>query len=184
MEHLPFTLLLTRRAVFRHAGLWAATSMTSLAASIRGASVVASPNREGHPIAGSWLAVTPLGPAELVFHDHGEVLFIWPHSGEGPNGYYQYTTSASGVWHPVSTNALILSVVGCEADDTGDVSGLVAITSRSVVSDDGGSFLGSRSADRLTRTLLDGTTTVQPGASSGLEPLSGIRMWPETTGRT
>ena len=143
---------------------------------------LAVPDREGHPIIGAWLAVTPLGPAELDFDAQGDVLVVWPHSGDGPNGYYEYTTTARGIWYPVSEDTLLLTIVACEADAEGTVIGLVAIMSRTVVSSDGGSFRGSAAVDRLTRTSLDGTTTVLLGADATLEPLSGIRMWPETTG--
>jgi hypothetical protein len=162
--------------MLRHVGLCAVAATLDPAVGVIGAPLATAPDREGHPITGSWLAVTPLGPAELIFDAQGDVLVMWPHSGEGSNGYYEYTTIAKGLWHPVSPDALILTVVGCEVDGKGGVSGLVGITSRTVVSIDGGSFHGSRAADRLTRTLLDGTTTVLLGTDAALEPLSGIRM--------
>lgn len=166
--------------MLRHVSLVAVTATLGPAAGAMGQPLVTAPDREGHAITGAWLAVTPLGPAELVFDAQGDVLVVWPHSGEGSDGYYEYTTSARGIWHPVSPDTVILTVVGCEADGNGGVSGLVSITSMTIVSGDGGAFNGSRAADRLTRTLLDGTTTVLLGSDAALEPLSGIRLWPET----
>jgi hypothetical protein len=147
-----------------------------------GAPLVAVSAREDHPILGAWLAVTPLGPAELDFDVQGNVLVLWPHSGDGPNGYYEYSTTARGIWYPVHEDTLLLSTTAWEADAGGTVIGLVAITSRPVVSSDGGSFRGSAAVDQCTRTTLDGSTTVLLGSNATLEPLSGIRMWPEPSG--
>jgi hypothetical protein len=169
--------------MLRHISLCVLAATPYPTAGAVGAPLATAPGQESHPITGAWLAVTPLGPAELDFDADGGVLVVWPHSGDGPGGYYEYTSSATGIWCPVGADTLLLSVVARESDAEGTVTGLVAMTSQPVVSSDGGSFRGSAAVDRLTRTTLDGSTTVLLGTDATLEPLSGIRMWPETTGR-
>lgn len=129
--------------MLRHVRLCAVATARNPPVGAIGAPLAAAPNREGHPITGAWLVVTLLGPAELVFDAQRVVLVVWPHSGEGPNGYYEYTTTATGAWYPVHADTLLMSVVAGDADAEGTVVGPVAIMSRSVVSSDGGSCRGS-----------------------------------------
>jgi hypothetical protein len=135
-----------------------------------------------HPIIGNWLAVTPLGPAQLVFDARGNLLVVWPHSRDGPNGYFEYTTSATGFWCPVSASTLLLSAVGIDVDEAGIVVGMTTLTSRPAVDGDGNTFQSDGTTDRIATTTLGGTTTVWPGTDTSLAPISGIRMWPEATG--
>jgi hypothetical protein len=171
-HHTP----LSRRTLVRHIGLVGlgialAPAGAATKAPRAGASTLAQ-----HPVLGHWLAVTPLGPAHIRFDPDGTVLIAWPHSGDGPNGYYEYTTSATGSWQPFGDHGLDLDVVAIDEDATGRATGTTSLASRLVVSADGGTFRSDIATNRLTTTSVDQATLSM--SADGL-PMSGIRMWPE-----
>lgn len=178
MHAHPAGRSLTRRAVLKRLAL------AALGASLLPSQTVAAPLdlallAASHPILGHWLAVTPLGPAHMRFDADGSVLVAWPHSVDGPNGYVEYTTSATGAWQPVSVHGFALLVLAVDTDAIGNIIGEATLASRPVVSLDGRTFASDTATDRLTRTSRDGTVIPWRDEAGAPIPLSGIRMWPE-----
>ena len=167
---------LTRRSIVRHLGLVAMGVALAPADATTKAPLDAAFTHADHPILGHWLAVTPLGPAHLRFDPDGGVLIAWPHSGDGPNGYYEYTTRATGSWQPSGARGLDLHVVADDLDAAGMVIGTTSLASGLVVSADDDTFRSDFVTNRLTTTSID-----QPTLSVSVDglPMSGIRMWPE-----
>jgi hypothetical protein len=132
-----------------------------------------------HPIIGRWLAVTALGPADLHFDAGGEVLIVWPHSGDGgqSGNYYEYSTSAIGAWRPVSDVDFDVVVTMGDIDDSGSVTGATTMESRARVAKDGASFRAIGPADRMMRATF--TSSPSLDLVTSLAPMSGIRMRPE-----
>jgi hypothetical protein len=132
-----------------------------------------------HPVIGRWLAVTALGPAHLSFDPGGEVLIVWPHSGDSGQlgNYYEYSTSATGAWRPVSAVDFDVVVTMGDTDDKSLVTGATTMESRARVARDGASFRGIGPADRMLRATF--TTSPSLDLVTSLAPMSGIRMRPE-----
>lgn len=171
-------LTLSRRTLLRRFGLCALGVALSPASTPARETVLAHAR---HPILGHWLALTPLGPAHMFFDAGGGVLIAWPHSGEGPDGYYEYTTSAVGAWQPTSVHGLDLHAVADDIDPKGTLIGTTTLESHLMVSDDGATFHGDAARDRLVRTGYDAVEAVWLGENGVPLPMSGIRMWPEAS---
>lgn len=177
IHHHP--LPISRRTLIRQLGLVALGAALAPAGALATLPLKTTLPHADHTILGHWLALTPLGPAHMLFDTDGTVLIAWPHSGEGPNGYYEYTTSATGTWQPTSTHRISLHVVAEDAALDGSVTGTTTIESRLEVSIDGSTFQGDAATDRLISTSPDGGEALWLGDDGRPLPMSGIRMWPE-----
>jgi hypothetical protein len=128
---------------------------------------------------GHWLAVTPLGPAHLVFEPGGAVVMAWPHSEDIERGTFSYTTAAAGIWQPVSTYGIHFMVVQLDTEVGGIVAGTTSLESILVASEDGGSFACGGSREQVAAWETVGMTRLVMFEEPAVWAMSGIRMWPE-----
>jgi len=135
-----------------------------------------------HPMTGHWLAVTPLGPAHVVFELGGQVVMAWPHSEDVERGTFSYTTSAAGFWQPVSARGIHFTVVQLDTEVGGVVVGTTSLESILVASENGGSFKSGGSRAQLAAWDSVGMTKLVMREETALPAMSGIRMWPEEGG--
>ena len=166
----------TRRTALRRlglAGLGAALGLTTRLAP------AAAEDQAPHPMIGHWLAVTPLGPAHVVFEPGGAVVMAWPHSEDIERGTFSYTTAAAGFWQPVSAHGIHFAVVQLDTAVGGGVLGTTSLESIVVVSADGGSFASGGVREQLTVWDSVGMTQLVLREEPAVPAMSGIRMWPE-----
>lgn len=139
----------------------------------------AADDRATHPMIGHWLATTPLGPAHVVFDREGLVLMAWPHSDDVAPDSFSYTTSAAGVWQPVSDRGIHFTAVQLETKPGGGVTGTISLESIVMASADGGSFRSGGATEPVTEWASVGMTRLVLREAPMEPALSGIRMWAE-----
>jgi hypothetical protein len=176
--HAPLNPNASRRDLARFAMAIATTALVPVVAhadtSFNTAAALAH-----HPIIGRWLAVTALGPADLQCDAGGEAVITWPHSGDHATTgeYYEYFTSASGVWRPTSATEFDMAIVVGDTDEAGLVIGATVLESHAIVDAGGSAFRASGESDRLLRASFAANFALD--LITSLAPLSGIRMWAE-----
>ena len=118
--HTPLRPNASRRDLARFAAAIAVSALVPVEARA-GSSFDVAAALAHHPIIGRWLAVTALGPADLQCDAGGEAFITWPHSGdhETTGEYYEYFTSASGVWRPTSATEFDMAIVVGDTDEAG-----------------------------------------------------------------
>lgn len=156
--------------------------LTGLSAVLSAASTpapAAADDRATHPMVGHWLATTPLGPTHVVFDRDGTVLMVWPHSDDVADGGFSYTTSATGIWQPVSARGIHFAVVQIETEIGGEVTGTTSLESIVVASADGRSFRSGGATSPVAAWASVGMIRLVVRETAMEPALSGIRMWAE-----
>jgi hypothetical protein len=128
----------------------------------------------GHPIVGTWNAMTPGGPALAVFAADGTVIIVVPATQAGPQGV-TFVSAQPGTWEPISARGVHFTGVQLHSDASGTYTGSVTIDGYPVVSEDGQTLLDDQAQGKFTLRDAAGAV-VQEMATAGAPPVTGTRM--------
>jgi hypothetical protein len=133
----------------------------------------------GHPLVGTWLAITAFGASPETFAADGSVVAGPPSIEPGERGV-TYFGPAIGVWESTGPRSGRFTFVQALADATGVYAGTLTIDGHLDVSADGQSFVDDSPETTLTfrdaaNAVLRVITPYQAGDGS-VPPVTGIRM--------
>ncbi len=128
-----------------------------------------------HPIVGSWMVTTPIGPSLAVFFADGTNIQGVPAVQAGPQGV-TFTGAQVGTWKPDGDRRIHFTGVQLHTDATGAFVGTVTIDGHPRVSDDGQSLIDD--APETTVTVRDAANNVVNviNPNPGGPPATGVRM--------
>lgn len=132
----------------------------------------------GHPLVGSWVAMTPFGASAETFSADGSFVAGYPVVEQGPMGAAYYSAGV-GVWESTGTNSGHFTSVQAITDVNGVSLGTLTIDGHLDVSDDGQRFVDDASETALTFRDANGAivTIVRPFQGDGPKiPVTGTRM--------
>jgi hypothetical protein len=144
---------------------------------------------EGHPLVGSWVAMTPFGASAETFAADGSFVAGYPVVEQGPMGPAYYS-SGVGVWESTGARSGHFTAVQAITDASGASLGTLTINGNLDVSEDGQHFVDDSPETTLTYRDASGTViaTITPFQGNGpITPVTGTRMAvgapgiPETT---
>jgi hypothetical protein len=139
-----------------------------------GAQAVSPETLARHPIVGTWLVTTPLGPAVAVFAADGTTIQGVPTTQTGPRGV-TFTGAQVGTWEPTGPRSIHFTGVQLHTDADGRFTGSLTIDGHPRVSDDGQRFIDD--APETTVTIRDGGHTIIEVLGGPPAPrVSGIRV--------
>jgi hypothetical protein len=133
---------------------------------------------EGHPLVGSWVALTPFGASAETFAADGSFVAGYPVVEQGPMGAAYYS-SGVGVWESTGPQSGHFTSIQAITDASGASLGTLTIEGHLDVSDDGQHFVDDSPETTLTYRDASGTVTatITPFLGSGpVTPVTGTRM--------
>lgn len=132
----------------------------------------------GHPLVGSWVAMTPFGASAETFAADGSFVAGYPAVEQGPMGAAYYSAGV-GVWESTGPQSGRFTSVQAITDVTGTSLGTLTIDGHLDVSDDGQHFVDDDPETTLTFRDVNGTiiAAITPfqGDTPGA-PVTGTRM--------
>ncbi len=148
---------------------------TSLATSAQDASA----SLEGHPLVGSWVAVTPFGAAAETLGADGSFVAGYSPTETGPLGP-AFLSSGVGVWESTGELSGRFTSVQALTDVAGVFLGTLTIDGHLEVSNDGQTFVDDSPETTLTYRDAEGAVVlaVSPYAdgSGSMAPVTGTKM--------
>lgn len=138
----------------------------------------ASESLAGHPLVGSWVALTPFGASAETFFADGSFVAGYPVIEQGPMGPASYSTGI-GVWESTGPRSGHFTSVQAITDETGASLGTLTIDGYLDVSEDGQHFVDDDPQTTLTYRDANGAVTVAitPYQGGGeVTPVTGTRM--------
>jgi hypothetical protein len=132
----------------------------------------------GHPLVGTWLAMTPFGAAAETFSADGSFVAGYSATEAGDEGT-RFLSPGVGVWESTGENSGHFTSVQSITDATGTFIGSLTIDGYLDVSDDSQNFIDD--SPDTTLTYRDGTGAVvqviKPFEGGGeIVPVTGIRI--------
>ena len=140
---------------------------------------------EGHPLVGTWMAMTPFGASPETFHTDGSFVAGPPIVEPGENGP-RFLGPGIGTWESTGPNSGHATFVQALGDETGAYTGTLTIDAHLEVSEDGQSFTDD--SVETTKTIRDAGSNVvqviQPYAAGdgAIPPVTANRMSPGNAG--
>jgi hypothetical protein len=144
----------------------------------------------GHPLVGTWMAMTPFGASPETLSADGSFVAGPPIIEPAADGGVQYLGPAIGVWESTGDRTGSFTFVQALGDATGAYTGTLTIDGHLEASEDGQSFVDD--SPETTITIRDTANAVlqvihpyEPGSST--PPVTAIRMavgqpgFPEST---
>ena len=133
----------------------------------------------GHPLVGTWMAMTPFGASPETFAADGSFSAGPPIIEPGSNGGVLYLGPAIGVWKSTGERTGSATFVQALGDASGAYTGTLTIDANLAVSEDGQSFVDN--FPETTLTFRDaGNNVLQVihpwAAGSTTPPVTGQRM--------
>jgi hypothetical protein len=133
---------------------------------------------EGHPLVGSWVALTPFGASAETFAADGSFVAGYPVVEQGPMGAAYYS-SGVGVWESTGPRSGRFTSVQAITDADGTSLGTLTIDGHLDVSDDGQHFVDD--SPETTLTFRDATGAVVAAITpfqgdEPMAPVTGTRM--------
>ena len=133
----------------------------------------------GHPLVGTWLAITAFGASPETFAADGSVVAGPPSIEPGERGV-TYFGPGIGVWESTGPRSGRFTFVQALADATGAYAGTLTIDGHLDVSADGQSFVDDSPETTLTfrdaaNNVLQVITPYQAGDGS-VPPVTAVRM--------
>src|SRR5829696_6520147 len=132
-----------------------------LAVAARGHTAAAQdtpPDLAGHPLVGTWMAITPFGASPETLSADGSFVAGPPVIGPGAAGGVQYLGPAIGVWESTGERTGSFTFVQALGDATGAYTGTLTIDGHLDASDDGQSFVDN--SPETTITIRDAANAV------------------------
>ncbi len=132
-----------------------------------------------HPMVGSWLVASRLGPSMTIYGPDGSFLDSGLAIEAGPDGN-AFLSSTIGRWEPISDRGIHFTAVQVHADANGNYLGSVTIDGHPTVNDDGRTF--SDKDPETTLTFRDAAhavvRVVTPYAANddSVPPRTGVRI--------
>jgi hypothetical protein len=133
---------------------------------------------EGHPLIGSWVALTPFGASAETFAADGSFVAGYPVVEQGPTGAAYYS-SGVGVWESTGPRSGRFTAVQAITDGSGTSLGTLTIDGHLDVSEDGQHFVDDSPETTLTYRDASGTViaAIIPFQGNGpITPVTGTRM--------
>jgi hypothetical protein len=133
---------------------------------------------EGHPLVGSWVAMTPFGASAETFAADGSFVAGYPVVEQGPMGASYYSAGV-GVWESTGPRSAHFTAVQAITDANGVSQGTLTIDGHLDVGDDGQHFVDDSPETTLTYRDASGTviTAITPFRGNGpITPVTGTRM--------
>lgn len=132
-----------------------------------------------HPMVGSWLVASRLGPSMTIYGPDGSFLDSGLVTEAGPNGT-AFLSSTIGRWEPISDRGIHFTAIQVQADVDGNYLGSVTIDGHPTANEDGLTF--SDKDPETTLTFRDAehavVRVVAPYAANdgSVPPRTGIRI--------
>jgi hypothetical protein len=133
---------------------------------------------KGHPLVGSWVALTPFGASAETFAADGSFVAGYPVVEQGPMGPAYYSAGI-GVWESTGPRSGHFTSVQAITDASGASLGTLTIDGHLDVSEDGQHFVDDSPETTLTYRDAAGAvvTTIMPFQGNGpITPVTGTRM--------
>jgi hypothetical protein len=133
----------------------------------------------GHPLVGTWLAITPFGASPETFSADGSFVAGPPIAEPGADGV-QFLGPAIGVWESTGPRSGRATFVQALAGATGAYTGTLTIDAHLDVSEDGQSFVDD--SPETTITIRDTAHAVvqvikpYEAGDGSVPPVTAIRM--------
>jgi len=133
----------------------------------------------GHPLVGTWLAITPFGASPETFAADGSFVAGPPIIEAGDQGV-TFLGPGIGVWESTGPRSGHATFVQALADATGAYTGTLTIDAHLDVGDDGQSFVDNSPETALTfrdaaNNVVQVITPYQGGAGT-VPPVTAVRM--------
>jgi hypothetical protein len=138
----------------------------------------ASTSLKGHPLVGSWVALTPFGASAETFAADGSFVAGYPVVEQGPMGPAYYSAGI-GVWESTGPRSGHFTSVQAITDANGVSLGTLTIDGYLDVSEDGQRFVDDDTKTTLTYRDATGAViaTITPFSSgTNVPPVTGTRM--------
>ncbi len=132
----------------------------------------------GHPLVGSWVAMTPFGASAETFAADGSFVAGYPVVEQGPMGAAYYSAGV-GVWESTGPQSGRFTAVQAITDVNGTSLGTLTIDGHLDVSDDGQRFVDDSPETTLTFRDASGivVAAITPFQGDGpIVPVTGTRM--------
>jgi hypothetical protein len=144
-----------------------------------------SEDLSGHPLVGTWMAMTPFGASPETLSADGAFISGPPIIEPGADGGVMFLGPGIGVWESTGERSGHATFVQALGDATGAYTGTLTIDAHLDVSDDGQTFVDN--SPETTLTFRDANNAVvqviHPYESSGGMPaVTAIRMAPGEPG--
>ena len=139
----------------------------------------------GHPLVGTWMAMTPFGASPETLSADGSFISGPPIIEPGPDGGVIFLGPGIGVWESTGERSGRATFVQALGDATGAYTGTLTIDAHLDVSEDGQSFVDNSPETTLTFRDANNVVTqvIHPyEASGGMPAVTAIRMAPGEPG--
>ncbi len=179
-ESLQSSSSLSRRAAL--GGVGAAAAALGLGQLDRATAQEATPTAlSGHPLAGTWLAMTAGGLSPSIFAPDGSVVLEWAVSYVDPafpDLDVVFNTPGIGTWEPLDERKGHFSVVAVLSDAKGTYLGTATVEGHPLVSPDGQTFSDLEPETRVT--LRDAANQILSDQSGIIPGVTATRMRPNS----
>jgi hypothetical protein len=135
----------------------------------------------GHPLAGTWLAMTAGGLSPSIFAPDGSVVLEWAVSYVDPSFPdldVVFNTPGIGTWEPLDERKAHFTVVAVLSDAKGTYLGTATVEGHPLVSPDGQTFSDLEPETRVT--LRDAANQILSDQSGIVAGVTATRMSPNT----
>ena len=158
-------------------GLAAGSLGLAMAARSHGVSAQEAPPGDlaEHPIVGTWLMTTAIGPGLAVFAADGIHIGGVPTAQAGPQGV-TFTGAQAGTWEPTGPRSIHFTGVQLQTDASGAFVGSVTIDGHPRVSEDGQTIVDESPEDRITVRDAAGNVVDVFAPYPGSPTTIGVRM--------